>query len=112
MYALGKIGPDPSVCIDQITQLLESENPRFTTVCAWALTRIDPDNRENCLRAVPLLIKALNNDQAFVRVEAASTLGIIGPQAKEAIESLEKLADDPDPDVREAAAEAIEKIRQ
>jgi HEAT repeat protein len=110
VYALGSIEPDGAACVDQITKLMESGNPRFATVCAWALVRIDPENSGNIQRAIPLLIDATNHEQAFVRVEAATTLGMIGPAAKEAIEPLEKLADDPDPDVREAAAEAIKMI--
>jgi HEAT repeat protein len=109
-YALGNIDPDASACVDEITQLMESDNPRFTTVCAWALVRIDPENADNIRRAIPLLIQATGHEQAFVRVEAASTLGMIGPAAKEAIAPLQNLADDPDPDVRSAAAEAIEMI--
>ncbi len=111
VYALGKIEPDPATCVDEITKLMESGNPRFATVCAWALVHIDPEHSENFQRAIPLLIEALNHGQTFVQLEAVSTLGMIGPAAKAAIGPLEELADDPDPDVREAAAEAIKMIR-
>jgi HEAT repeat protein len=112
VFALGSIGPDAADSVDEIVKLLESGNDRFTTVCAWALVRIQPENKDNCQRAIPLLIEALDHERAFVRVEAASTLGMIGPEANEAIPALEKLSDDPDPDVREAAAEAIKQISQ
>ncbi len=111
VYALGRIQPDDAACVDAITKLMESDNPRLTTVCAWALVRIDPENGDNYRRAIPLLVQATNHEQAFVRAEAVTTLGMIGPAAKEAIPALEKLADDPDPEVREAAAEAIKMIR-
>jgi HEAT repeat protein len=112
VFALGSIGPDAADSVDEIVKLLESGNDRFTTVCAWALIRIQPENHDNCQRAIPLLIEALEHERAFVRVEAASTLGMIGSEANEAIAALEKLADDPDPDVRAAAAEAITQISQ
>ncbi len=110
LFALGKIGPAAAKAVDPIRALLENGNDRFATASAWALVHIQPDNHDNCQQAIPLLIKALGHEQAFVRVEAASTLGIIGPEAKEAIEPLQKLSTDPDPDVREAAAEAVKQI--
>ncbi len=110
VYALGSIGPDAAVCADQIIKLMDSGNPRLTTVCAWALVHIDPSNQEYYHQAIPLLMEAINSERVVVRVEAISTLGMIGPAAREALESLAKLADDPDPAVREAAAEAIKMI--
>jgi HEAT repeat protein len=61
-------------------------------------------------RAVPALIKALNNDQAVVRDFAADLLGEIGTEAATAVPALTKALEDPDEGVRASAADAIEKI--
>ncbi|NIP85427.1 MAG: HEAT repeat domain-containing protein, partial [Planctomycetales bacterium] len=88
------------------------DDPFIKMFCAWALARIAPDNPRDCQRAIPVLIEALGHEQSFVRIEAAATLGMIGPEAKAAIQALEKLNKDPDSDreVREAAAAAIRQI--
>ncbi|HUS40739.1 MAG: HEAT repeat domain-containing protein [Pirellulales bacterium] len=113
IYALGKIGPDAVDCAGGIKGLLDGGNPRYATVCAWALVKVVPDNEEYQKVAIPLLIKALEHDEDSVRSEAASTLGSIGPAAKNAREKLQELAaDDPNPDVRELAAEALKALGQ
>ncbi len=50
-------------------------------------------------------------DDTGERKRGARALGRIGPPAKKAIPVLEKLLEDPDPEVSEAAKEALAKIR-
>jgi HEAT repeat protein len=60
---------------------------------------------------VPALVKALQHEEARIRLEAAEDLGLIGPQAADAVEALLKLArQDADPLVRIEAARAIARI--
>lgn len=113
IFALGKIGPDAVDCAAGIKGLLEGENPRFHTVCAWALVKIVPGNEDYQKVAIPLLITALGHDEDSIRSEAAATLVSIGPAAEAAVVKLKELAaDDPNPDVREVAAEALKAIGQ
>ena len=111
VWALGRIGPDASVALPDLEKdVCDTNDPYFGSVCAWAMIRIDAKNEKLIKQALPVLIKALENEKAFVRSEAASTLGLIGPPAKEALPALKKAASDSDETVAKAAAEAIDKI--
>jgi hypothetical protein len=71
---------------------------------AWVLSRLPS------WQALPALTRALNDVHPSVRRLAASTIGRLGPKVPTA--ALEKAAaEDPDGDVRDAAASAIRKIR-
>ena len=60
---------------------------------------------------VPALIKALTNEVARIRIEAAEDLGLIGPAAVAAVPALLKLAErDGDPLIRVEAAKAVAGI--
>jgi len=61
--------------------------------------------------AVPMLARALADENPFVRQEAAETLGKIGPDAAAAVPALAKALEDPDPGVRRSAAAALAAIR-
>ena len=57
-------------------------------------------------------IKNLKNTDPRIRSVAATSLGVMGTKAAEAVPELERLArEDANPKVRDAAKEAIEKIR-
>ncbi len=60
--------------------------------------------------AVPALIEALKNDLPPVRLTAARELGRLGPAAAEARGALIEAVDDPDPQVRAAAAKALSSL--
>ena len=75
--------------------------------------KIVPDNEDYQRVAIPLLVKALEEDEDFVRSEAAATLGSIGLAAQDARQKLEQLAaEDPSPNVREVAEQALQAIRE
>lgn len=57
------------------------------------------------------LIFFLSDEDPGIRESAASWLGGIGRKAKDALPKLEEKLKDPDADVRQAAAEAIQKIK-
>jgi len=59
-------------------------------------------------RAVPSLARALEDERPWIRGEAVSVLGIIA--TPEAVALLRKAAADPDPQVREVAADLLEGI--
>ena len=107
--------PEAAGCLDQdagrevILALLQ--NPEFSkrlsglVVAERALT----DHPDAVRALVPALVQMLSHDDARIRGDIADLLGKIGdPQV---IPHLEPLASDPDPDVAEAAADAIEELR-
>lgn len=59
---------------------------------------------------MPALTQLLGDPHAAVRRNAAEALGNIGAAAKPALVALQKAADDADPSVQDAAAEAINQI--
>jgi len=59
---------------------------------------------------IDLIIKALEDEDEEIRMDAAWTLGDIGPEAKDAIPTLINLLEDEDILVRVYAAEALYKI--
>jgi HEAT repeat protein len=60
---------------------------------------------------VPLLVKALGDESARVRLDAAEELGLVGPPAAAAVPALVKLTEAPaDPLLRIAAAKAVARI--
>jgi HEAT repeat protein len=59
---------------------------------------------------VPALMEALKDSDAFVRREAANSLGRIGPNAKRAVPALLVATQDRQPKVRQAATQALQQI--
>jgi HEAT repeat protein len=58
--------------------------------------------------AIPSLIRALDSEDAYVRITAAEALGKIGHAV--AIDRLAETYDDPRPDVRRRVIRALERI--
>jgi HEAT repeat protein len=97
---LGDIG-DPSA-VDILISALHDDTDDVRGAAAGALVQIGSP-------AVDSLIEATNDDDRWVRLYAAGALKYIGDPR--AIDALEELARDEDPDVRSVAEDAIEKIR-
>jgi HEAT repeat protein len=111
VWMLGRVGPAAAEALPELEKdVCNTDDPYFGNVCAWAMIRIDAKNEKRIKEAMPVLLKGLENENAFVRSEAASTLGMIGPPAKEALEALKKAALDKDEHVAKSAADAIAKI--
>jgi HEAT repeat protein len=62
--------------------------------------------------AIPKLAEQLKSDNPLVRYNVAVGLGRLGSLARSAVPALKMLADDPQPEVREVAAEAIALIEK
>ena len=111
-FALGKIGPAALEAKPELQKKLDSADQFLALSAAWALAQIDAACPQTAPKSVPLLIKALDSPELMVRLEAISALGCVGPLAKQAIDPLKKLAtEDDEPQVREAAAKALEAIK-
>lgn len=81
----------------------ESENGLVQARAMYALVKIGAP-------AVPKLIEALDSDDINVRLMALNTLGLIGPDAKDAIPAIRKALEDPDASVQNRAKDALEKL--
>ncbi|GMQ80133.1 MAG: hypothetical protein BMS9Abin04_077 [Planctomycetia bacterium] len=109
-YALGKIGPPAKAATKALVKLVKNGDPFEQVAGVWALVRVHPKNEKLAHVAVPVLVKALSHERRQVRAEVAAALGDLGTFARSALPQLEKALADPDPDVREAAADAIRRI--
>ena len=111
-FALGKLGTAASPALGRLRELAAAKDPLLATVATWASLKIAPQDASLFESAVPLLRQALRGDVELARMEAAIALGDIGSPASGAIPILELVAeDDPSRSVRDAAAEALVKIR-
>ncbi|MFO0897629.1 MAG: HEAT repeat domain-containing protein [Pirellulales bacterium] len=110
-YALGRIGPGAAAAAPVLRGLLTSDDAFLRTAAAWALLKIDPaKNADVQAQAVGLFTAALADERPEVRVTMAQALAEQGPAAKAAAPALQKALHDSHQSVREAAAEALEKI--
>lgn len=103
LAALGKLGPDAKAAVPQMILFLKDE--KFQDQTVEVLAQIGKE-------AVPELIEALRSRETDLRVGACRALEKIGPDAKDAITLLSRLAkSDFSSDVRTAASEALKKIQ-
>lgn len=111
-YALGKIGPSAKEAVPTLRKALRTQ-PQLRLGAVWALLQIDGRDPKLRVFAVPVLVKALDDERELVRVEAATELGKLGPAAIPAVPRLEKLvADDESKLVQDAARAAIAAIKR
>ena len=77
----------------------------------WEPARVLAEMGPAAKSAVPDLIEALGKDES-AQIPAAEALGSIGPDARAALEALRKLLEHEEPEVRDAAREAIQRIER
>lgn len=132
--ALGKFGKDALPAGPELIAALDDADPIVRGVASRAVGEVLPDAtkavpalvklfpdvdairavskyRKNGAVAVPHLIEMLKHDDSAVRWQSARTLGKIGEPAVPAVPELMRLTrNDPQPQVREHAAEAMGDI--
>lgn len=100
--------PAPVLAVPEMRKLLTGSDATRRYKTAIALGRIGPDAKD----AVPELGEMVVNDgRSWGRQYSAWALGKIGPAAETALPQLRKALADPNPEVRIAAAEAIDTIQ-
>lgn len=112
-FALANIGPGARAAVEELQKNLKSKDQLLSLACAEALLQIQPDDANTVATAVSVLVNLLQEGKTDVtRLEAAAALGDLGTTAKSAATALQKAQSDPSPAVRDAAHEALAKIRR
>jgi hypothetical protein len=105
-HVLAEIGPPAAEAVPALREKLGSRNLHLRCEAAAALWRITGESRE----VIPVMVDTMRHGITIglgTPQRAGSILAEIGP---EAVPALEKLLKDEDPQVRQAAAEAHDKI--
>lgn len=104
---LGKFGRHARDVSATLRDELHREDPFLAVACAASLCQMHMFEDS----AIWALISMLSHEDEDARVEAALTLGDLGPKAAAGVPALNAAARDGDEDLRAAAAMAIAKIR-
>lgn len=102
---LGRYGAAAKDAVPALTEALKDDQDLVAIHAARALWEIDQS-----LAGIPTLIKILGSASGNMRALAATTLGGIGPKAREAVPALVEAAKGDDPRMRQAARSALEKV--
>jgi HEAT repeat protein len=103
---LGKIGPDAKPATDALIKALKDENGTLREHAAEALGEIGAEV------AVPDLTALLDDPDPRVRRDSVRSLGQLGAAAKPAIPKIQKLLQDAELPVRQAAEVALRQINR
>jgi HEAT repeat protein len=108
--ALGTMGPRAAEAVPALVKAIQSDEDRSARYqVVIALRKIGPAAKSG----IGVLEKLLFDKKAGLQTEAAKALGAIGNVGPEAISALERLAEkDPESWVREAARNALRKLRK
>lgn len=108
-YALGKQGPAAASVVDALHTALKSDAEFLPNAAAWALTFIQPETQNEKL--IPYLVEGLDDPRPVARVEFCKALGTFEKLPKSALRALNQATEDDAEMVREAATEALEKLK-
>jgi hypothetical protein len=104
MLALIALGPDATAAIGPLSATLT--NPKTFRSAVRSANVLEALGKAG----LPGLLPGLTNQKGVVRTYVASRIGELGPEARSAVPVLHELCKDPDPAVRYAATNALEKI--
>lgn len=107
--ALGAMGAKAESAVPDLLNMLRDSDADIRRLTIAALKAIQPNLKPGAEIVGAYVLDLQDNDDA-VRLLAARALGRIGPPAAAAIPALQKLQNDPIPDVRAAAGDAITRI--
>jgi HEAT repeat protein len=88
-----------------IRAMLKDKDPVARCQAAIAVWKLDHD-----AGGVPVLIDGLHSSDPFAQAVAVFALGVIGPEAKEAVAQLRKMLPTAEPLLRKTLLEAIRQI--
>lgn len=93
-----------------VGQLIQDERVRVRVGVTAMIEELSVRDRENAIKALPGLLEDLRHGEAVVRGDAVNLVGIIGHG--DVLQDVERLLNDPDPNVRMLAEEAISDIKK
>ena len=105
---LGECGAVALPVLPSVAKLLKDPDGDVRVAAAEALLKIAPEKQADV--ALPVLADALKSPELLVRLRAAEALAGRGAQARSVLTALEGAFQDPEPEVREAAREAVKRI--
>lgn len=101
--ALIQINPDPKIAFSAYKGALRDKEENVRRVASEGLGKLGPP-------AIPALLDMLKDKDKVLRKSAAEALGAMGPKAKSAEKALNAAAEDKEPEVKEAAREALKRL--
>jgi HEAT repeat protein len=104
---LGECGKAALSALPALLKRLKDEDGDVRVAAAAALIKIAPEKHADA--ALAAIAAELKNADLLVRIAAADALGELGPRAKGAAGALNGALQDPEPEVRQAAREALRK---
>jgi HEAT repeat protein len=107
---LGEIGAAALPSVPTLVKLLQYPDGDVRVASAEALLKIAPDPHGPA--ALGVLSDALRHADLLVRRRAAEALGGLGPTSSTVLPALRAAAQDPEPEVRQAAQDAVRRIGQ
>lgn len=105
---LGECGAAALPTVPALVKLLKDPDGDVRVAAAEALLKISPDAQAGAGLAV--LEAALKSPDLLIRLRSAEALGGRGPLAKSLLPALRAAVQDPEPEVRQAAGEAVRKL--
>ena len=110
-FALGQFGLQPP-SVAALRKAARSDHQNLAVTAALSLALLDPNTDQTVRLVLPVLIAGLKAERSALRIEAAHGLAALGQRASDAILALNEALVDEDVDVRQAAADALERIRR
>jgi HEAT repeat protein len=107
-YAVGKIGAKEAA--SELTKQLDSKDHFLVMISAWALAKINPDNKQDVDHAVALLVTGLKDPSKHVRAAAARGLIELHAPHETVAAAMGDLLADKDPGVRSNVVEAFAEV--
>jgi HEAT repeat protein len=106
--ALGDLGPIAISAVPALLKRLKDEEGDVRIAAGVALLKIAPE--KNADAALAVIVAELKNPDLLIRILAADALGNLGPRARSLSTALNGVLKDPEPEVRQAAKDALTKI--
>jgi HEAT repeat protein len=104
---LGDCGAAALTTVPALAKLLKDPDGDVRVAAAEALLKIAPEKQGEA--ALVVLAEALKSPDLLIRLRAAEALAGRGPQAKSVLPALRAVLQDPEPEVRQAAREALKR---
>lgn len=103
--SLGRVGPDAENALPHLFAMLLEPDLRVRIVVSTAIRRIGPSS-------ISYSLAMLTDEEPLMRVRACELLGQMGCMEDPVVEALLEACTDSEPEVREAARNALDRLEQ